>query len=153
MDGTAGTVLAIAAAVLAGALGGVYLVFAVMVMPALRSLPAERAVEAMLAVNASALRPPFLLLFFSGAATSAVLITGEVLSGARPGFLAGGVLALAAFVVTVVRNVPLNNALALGGRDAAGAWAAFDSGWGVANHIRWVASIGGSTALVAALGG
>lgn len=152
------TALAVAAAITAGLAGGVYLTFTIMVLPALRSLPASEAIRTMRAINVSAVRLPFMSIFFGGAIAAAAVIISELASGSAAQFgplrIAGAALALSAFIITIVRNVPLNNSLA---QDATSTgdpqmqWRSFERSWGVANAMRAAASLAASALLVASL--
>ncbi|WP_411732046.1 DUF1772 domain-containing protein [Paeniglutamicibacter sp.] len=148
MSSTFITAVTATSAVCAGVAGGVYFAFSAIVMPALRALPAGQGVPAMQRINTSAVRLPFMAVFLGGAAASVALVIAELTSdAAAPGAanrFAGAGLALAAFGITIVRNVPLNNELARiapGGADVAARWTVFDRGWSPANHVRAAASI------------
>ena len=148
MSSTLITAITATSAACAGVAGGVYFAFSAIVMPALRALPDGQGVPAMQRINTSAVRLPFMAVFFGGAAASVVLVIAELASDAvEPGAanrMAGAGLALAAFGITIVRNVPLNNELARIAPDvvdAAAQWTAFDRGWSRANHVRAAASI------------
>ena len=131
---TLDTAMTVTAAVLAALAGGVYFTFAAMALPALRALPAAQATSAMRRINVSAVRPPFMVVFFGGALTCAAF-------------------ALVGFVITIVRNVPLNNGLAVDSPSTDARWRRFDRSWGRANIARSLASILGSVALTASLSG
>ena len=148
--------LTIAAALGAGLTGGVYLAFSFLVLPAFRTLPAAPAVSAMQRINVSAVRAPFMTVFFGGAAASVAVIvlqlTSEPSSG--PTRIVGAVLALAAVVITVVRNVPLNNALVSVDANSPGltaAWQSFDRSWSRANYARAAVSVAAAVALIFSL--
>ena len=158
MSSTLVTAATAASAVCAGVAGGVYLAFSALVMPALRALPAGHGIAAMQRINTSAVQLPFMAVFFGGAAASAALLVAELAPGpASPeagNRLAGAGLALAAFGITIVRNVPLNNELARvspGVEDAAAPWSAFDRGWSRANHVRAATSIAAAIVLLDSL--
>lgn len=147
------TTATIAAAVAASATGGVYVAFSVMVMPALNARAAGEAIGAMQRINVLAVRPPFMALFFGGAVASVVAgttaVTGEGPNLAR---LAGAVLSLASFGITVAANVPLNNALArVSGAGDGNAWRAFERPWAKANTVRGVLALAGAAALTGSL--
>lgn len=100
--------------------GGVYLAFSAMVMPALRSRPAADAIATMQHVNVAAVRAPFMAVFFGSAAAAVAVVVVEVLRarsaddaslGTALG-VAGALLSLAGFVVTVAYNVPRNDLVA-----------------------------------------
>ena len=148
--------LTITAAVGAGLTAGVYLAFSFLVLPALRTLPPGAAVTAMQRINVSAVRPPFMAVFFGGAAASVAVIVLQLVSAttAGPTRIVGGALALAAVVFTVVRNVPLNNALVRinpASTDASAAWTAFDQSWSRANAARAAMSVAGTVVLLFSL--
>lgn len=156
------TVAITAAAVCAGATGGVYLAFTSMVMPALTSRSASEAIGVMQRINVQAMRPPFMFFFFGGALASAVAgvttAASETPSVLR---LVGVALSLASFGVTVAVNVPLNNSLAriplgLGtgngpGQADSGAWRAFERPWTRATTVRAALALGGTAALAGSL--
>ncbi|GEP27278.1 DUF1772 domain-containing protein [Cryobacterium levicorallinum] len=151
--------LTIAAALGAGLTGGVYLAFSFLVLPAFRTLPAAPAVSAVSAmqrINVSAVRAPFMTVFFGGAAASVAVIVVQLTSNvpAGPTRILGAVLALAAVVITVVRNVPLNNALVSVDANSPGltaAWQSFDRSWSRANYARAAVSVAAAVALIFSL--
>ena len=148
--------LTIAAALGAGLAAGVYLAFSFLVLPAFRTLPAAAAVSAMQRINVSAVRAPFMTVFFGGAAASAAVIVLHLTSDAPAGptRILGAVLALAAVVITVVRNVPLNNALVRIDANAPGlmaTWQSFDRSWSRANYARATVSVAAVIALIFSL--
>lgn len=106
---TLGTVVATAAAVCAGATGGVYFAFSSMVMPALHARPVTEAIHAMQRVNVMAVRLPFMIVFFGGALASAAAAvtagTGGAPAEQAPLRLAGAVLSLASVAVTIAASV------------------------------------------------
>ena len=69
--------------------------------------------------------------------------------------LAGGALyVLGMFVVTVVRNVPLNNALEAAdpsSPDGAAIWSRYLREWTTWNHVRTIASTAACAAFIAVL--
>ncbi|MGO4104993.1 DUF1772 domain-containing protein [Leifsonia sp. YAF41] len=146
------------AAVTAGAAGGVYLAFSAMVMPVLRTLPAAESVVAMQRINVAAVRLPFMVVFFGSAATAAAVLVADLMgdgsADAGLGRIIGAGLAIAAFGITVVSNVPLNNSLGrlnAGDRDVAGAWRRFDRRWSRSNLLRGASALIGATVLAASL--
>ena len=148
----------IAAGVSAGLTGGVYLAFAAIVIPALRKLSVGEAISAMQSINTSAVRFPFMIVFFGGALAAVAVIGSEIASGAiaqeRPLRTIGAALALVSVGITVVRNVPLNTALASAAAFSPGAstaWDTFDSGWSLANGMRAIVAAAGCVALMASL--
>lgn len=146
------TVATTTAAVCAGATGGVYVAFSSMVMPALNSRPGSEAIGAMQRINVQAVRPPFMVLFFGGAAASVVAgLTAGTTDTYGLVRLAGAVLSLASFGVTAAVNVPLNNRLARVAGAGDLAWQAFEQPWTRANTVRGVLALAGAAALAGSL--
>ncbi|MET4004372.1 putative membrane protein [Arthrobacter sp. UYCu511] len=152
MTSTFISAVTITSALGAGVTGGVYFAFSAIVMPALRTLPVTDAITAMQRINNSAVRLPFMTVFFAGAAASAAVVVSETATGGaaleNPSRMVGAALALASFGITVARNVPLNNALARVAPDSlesAAQWTAFERRWSTANLLR------GSTAVAATI--
>jgi uncharacterized membrane protein len=141
------------AAVCAGATGGVYVAFSSMVLPALNGRAAGEAVSAMQRINVLAVRPPFMALFFGGAIASVVAgVTAGSDEGQGVLRVAGAVLSLASFGVTVAVNVPLNNALArASGVGDSNVWRAFERPWARANTVRGALALAGAAALAGSL--
>lgn len=130
-----------------GLMAGAFFVFAVAVMPALRRLPANEGMAAMQSINAVIQNPAFLGVFIGTALLSIALAVLSVWDW-RPGssaYILGGVVlyVVGTFLLTVIFNVPLNNALdAADSKSAAGhtVWDRYLSAWTFWNHIRTVAS-------------
>jgi uncharacterized membrane protein len=109
-----------ASRVATGLLAGVYVAFLVAVMPALRGASDETFVAVMTRINVVIVNPAFLVLF-----VGSPVLTGAVLFWSRsPLVVAASALALAALVITVVANLPLNDALA-----ARGSRSAYENPW------------------------
>ena len=149
------TAVTAASAVCTGVAGGVYFAFTALVMPALRTLPAAGSVTAMQRINDSAVRKPFMAVFFGGAAASAAVLVADLTAGGTtPNRMAGAALALVSFGITVARNVPLNNTIARvapDSKDPAAQWMAFDRSWSRANLARGSAAIAATILLVESL--
>ncbi|WP_322516749.1 anthrone oxygenase family protein [Rhodopseudomonas palustris] len=130
-----------------GLMAGVYFAFSTFVMTALARLPQATGIAAMNAINADIVRSLFLPLFFGTTlAAAALAVIGALLWG-EPGATAmaagGAIYVLGMFVVTIARNVPLNNALAPADPESAAAaelWATYVRDWTWWNHVRTVAS-------------
>ena len=142
----------------AAVVGGVYLAFSAMVMPALRSRPAADAIATMQHVNVAAVRAPFMAVFFGSAAAAVAVVVVEVLRarsaddaslGTALG-LAGALLSLAGFVVTVAYNVPRNDLVAAldptSVTDQA-RWLSLTREWTSANSLRGGLSLLGAVLL------
>jgi uncharacterized membrane protein len=129
-----------------GLSAGALAAFSTFVMPALDRLDPAASITAMQEVNRAAVTPAFMtLLLSSSAACGGLVVLGLARRGApeSPWLIAGGALfVVGVFGVTVVRNVPLNDALATAdplASDAAARWAAYARDWALANHVRSVA--------------
>ncbi|GAA0944918.1 DUF1772 domain-containing protein [Nonomuraea longicatena] len=105
------TVLALLTLVLHGAIAGLFYAFSMSVMPGLNAVEPAQAEAVMRSINRKILNP-WLFLPFMGAPVAA-LITGLLTDGpaATWYFVAAGVNFVGSFLVTVVANVPMNNAL------------------------------------------
>lgn len=141
------------------AVGAVYSVFSLNVMPALAKLPAAEAVDRMQHFNRDAVMWPFMSLFFGTAALSAYTLAkeagaGGLQAGLRPRSAlraAGAGMYLAGFLMTIAFHVPRNDALEQLDPASAAApavWERFLSEWTSGNHVRAALSIAGAGALV-----
>ncbi|WP_299166256.1 DUF1772 domain-containing protein [uncultured Arthrobacter sp.] len=147
------TVATTTAAVCAGATGGVYVAFSAMVMPVLDRRAGSEAVGAMQRINVLAVRPPFMGIFFGGAVASVVAgLTAGTTDAQGLVRVAGAVLVLASFGVTIAVNVPLNNRLArVSDPINPDVWRAFAGPWTRANTVRGVLALAGAAALAGSL--
>ncbi|OBZ92272.1 membrane protein [Pararhizobium polonicum] len=141
--------LIFSAALGAGINAGLFFIFSVCIMGALGRLPAEQGIAAMQAINVVILNPLFLLVFMGTAVLSLVLVAGGFVYGgpARLYLIAGGLLFLAGtMLVTMVFNVPMNNALEAlqpGSEEATRLWSStYLVDWVRWNHLRTLSSIG-----------
>lgn len=131
-----------------GTIGGVFFAFSSFVMKALSRLPAPEGIAAMQSINIVVLNPVFLSVFMGTAAACLIAVILSVLRWDQPGavyWLAGGVLYLiGTFLVTVVCNVPRNDALAVlvpSDPESARLWAGYMSSWTAWNHVRAIAAL------------
>lgn len=150
-------VLTCVAALAGAAAGGVFYGFSTFVMRGLdRTAPVE-AITAMRGINAEAQsNAPFLALFGGSALLAIAVGVLAVLQWGRPGsayLLAGAVLGVIGFVVTVAFNVPLNDHLAAvpAQADAAHEWQAYLSAWTAWNHVRTVTGIAAAAVMLTGL--
>jgi uncharacterized membrane protein len=141
-----------------GLMAGLFFVFSVAVMKALGALPPEKGMSAMQSINVAILNPVFMLVFMGTAALCAVTFVLALLHWQSPGaryLLAGSILYLAGgLLVTVVANVPMNDALAAahpGTADAARVWANYLTNWTLWNHVRTMACLGATASYALAL--
>ena len=131
-----------------GLVAGAFFVFSTFVMKALGSLPPSQAVRAMQAINVAAPTGLFLATLLGTALACGALAVQAVLGWSQPGAalrLAGSLAyVLGAFLVTMIANVPRNDALAPLDPDsvnAAAEWVRYLSEWTRWNHVRTVAAL------------
>ena len=149
-------ILAFAAAMGSGIVGGIFYGFSSFIMRALGRLPPEHGAAAMKAINVAVINPVFMLAFM-GTALVCLALAGfslPLLDG-LPGKLAlGGSLlyVTGCFGVTMAFNVTLNNALARAAPEQeAELWARYLNVWTAWNTVRTVASAMAAALFVAAL--
>ena len=135
--------------------GGVFFAFSTFVMPALARLPAPQGIAAMQSINVTVITPPFMVALFGTGALCLVLAAAVLPawpSGTSLRVLAACALYLCGNVlVTIVFNVPLNDAVAAldpTTAEAARVWADFLTGWTAWNHVRTVTALLAAALLV-----
>lgn len=150
--------LTLFAALGCGLIAGVFFAFSTSVMKALARLPSAEGIAAMQFINVVILNPVFLGAFVGTAAACALLVIGAVLRWHEPGaayLLVGGALYLVGtFLVTMVCNVPRNDALAAiapTDPDSARLWADYVATWTAWNHLRAAAALAAAASLTLAL--
>ncbi len=145
-----------------GLAAGVFFAFSSFVMQGLKDLPAADGIKAMNAINNAAKKPSLMILLFGTALLCLAMIVAVLWLEGLParadadlviGPLGGSVVYLVgAMLVTVVRNVPLNNALAAANSvDGPEIWNAYLRDWVKWNHVRTVACTLACALLMAAL--
>lgn len=149
------------AAVTTAAAGGVFYAFSTFVMKGLDRIEPVAAITAMRGLNAEAqANAPFLALFVGSTLVALGVGVTAALRLSQPGagyVLAGAVLGLVAFVVTMAVNVPLNNRLeaidptGLSAADALRDWQAYLVPWTAWNHVRTLAPLLGSALMLIGL--
>lgn len=152
---TAATFLA---ALGSGLMAGLFFAFSTSVMSALGRISPPAGIAAMQSINVTILNPVFFAVFFGTALLSVVSIVGALAGRSdmsTVALLAGSVLYLAGcMAVTMVFNVPLNNALAAVAADSAEAtalWSRYLAEWVPWNHVRTVACLASCAAFIQAL--
>ena len=140
--------LAIAAVLGSAVVAGVFFTFSSFVMKALARLPAAEGIAAMQSINVVVVNRSFLGVFIGtavisvGMAVVAILGWGDTVALYN---LGGAVLYLVGtFLVTGVRNVPLNDELAALSPDqdqARETWDRYLRQWTVWNHVRTIAAL------------
>jgi uncharacterized membrane protein len=136
------------AAIGSGVVGGVFFAFSNFIMPAFARLPAAGGIAAMNAINITVITPTFMAALFGTGLVCLALIASAVMGWSQPGsywLLAGAVIYLVGSpIVTMVFNVPLNDALAAvdpASASGAAVWTNYLGEWVMWNHIRTIASI------------
>jgi len=139
-------------------MAGAFFAFSTFVMKALGTLPPSQAVRAMQAMNVWAPTGLFLVALLGTTVACTGLAVQAVLGWSHPGAtlrLAGSLAyLLGSFGVTMLANVPRNDALAALDPDAVSAvtaWTGFLSGWTTWNHVRTVGSLVATALLILAL--
>ncbi|MFA6156716.1 DUF1772 domain-containing protein [Mesorhizobium sp.] len=140
--------LTFVAALGAGVVGGVFFAFSNFVMPALARLPAAGGIAAMNSINVTVITPTFMTALFGTGLLCVVLIAAAIMGWSQSGsywLLAGAVIYLIGNpIVTMIFNVPLNDALAAvdpASSNGAAVWANHLSQWVMWNHVRTVTAI------------
>ncbi|WP_181166604.1 DUF1772 domain-containing protein [Mesorhizobium sp. B2-5-4] len=141
-------ILTFIAALGAGVVGGVFFAFSNFVMPAFARLPAAGGIAAMNSINVTVITPMFMTALFGTGLVCIVLIAGALIGWNQPGsfwLLAGALIYLVGNpIVTMVFNVPLNDALATvdpASSNGAAVWTSFLRNWVMWNHVRTVTAI------------
>ena len=150
-----------AATISTAAVAGMFYIFSTMVMKGLDRTEPVEALTAMRGINAQAnASAPFLIFFMGSTVLAAVVGVLAALRWSQPGsayLVAGAVLAVLAFVVTMAFNVPLNNHIdgldpsALSAADALSEWRAYLVPWTNWNHVRTVSPIIGAALMLIGL--
>jgi uncharacterized membrane protein len=145
---TAQYILTLLAILGTGLIAGTFFVFSVAIMSALRRLPPNEGMAAMQSVNRIIQNPIFLGVFMGTAVISLVLAGISVWNWAEPAsyyVIAGSALyVIGSFILTIVFNVPLNNALDAADPETASGhevWSDYLVNWTFWNHVRTVASL------------
>ena len=146
------------AVIAVGLMAGVYFTFSSFVMRSIDTIEKPLGMIAMQEINRVILRSVFLPIFFASSAACALLAVVAIVGGPSTGstaMLAGGAIyVVGMFVVTVVANVPLNNALeatAARGPDGEAMWRRYMQRWTVWNHVRTLSCMASLALLVLAL--
>ena len=136
-------------------MAGLFFAFSICVMKALGRLPPEQGIAAMQGINTDIQNPLFFLVFMGTAAACLWAVVFSLMHRQVPGiwylFAAGTVYLAGVLLVTIIFNVPMNDALASAkpaSPDSARLWANYLTTWTAWNHVRTVASLA-ATALFA----
>ncbi|RWM07562.1 MAG: DUF1772 domain-containing protein [Mesorhizobium sp.] len=146
------------AAIGSGVVGGVFFAFSNFVMPALARLPAAGGIAAMNSINITVITPTFMTALFGTGLICLALIAGALMGWGQPGaywLLAGAVIYLIGNpIVTMVFNVPLNDALAAvdpASANGAAVWTNYLSDWVMWNHVRTITAVVAMACFIMAL--
>jgi uncharacterized membrane protein len=136
-----------------GLIGGLYFAFSAFVMRALADIGPAAGIAAMNSINKVILRSLFMPLFVGTTlACAALAVMGFLQAGSAPASLlitGGLVYVVGMFVVTMVYNVPLNNALLSAGERDVATWQRYLRNWTRWNHVRTIASLVASGLFIA----
>ena len=140
--------LTLIAALGCGLIAGVFFAFSTFVMKALARLPPGEGIAAMQSINIVVLNPSFLGTFLGTAAACVLALISSLLRWHAPEALylfAGSALYLVGtLLVTIVFNVPRNDALASvapGDPASANMWTGYVARWTRWNHVRTAAAL------------
>ncbi len=149
--------LTLSSALGGGLMAGFFFAFSACVMNALAHLPAAQGIAAMQSINVAVLNRWFFAVFFGTAAACALGAGSALFTLHEAGsayLLAGSLLYLAGTVlVTIVFNVPLNEALAAvepGSAKGADLWTRYVVTWTAWNHVRTLAAFVAAALLIIA---
>jgi uncharacterized membrane protein len=158
MIGQAIFVFAFAAAIGSGLVAGIFFAFSSFVMAALGRLPSEHGIAAMNSINVTVLNPVFMLAFLGTGALCVALAAASYFwwdgVGGKLILIAGVIYGAGCIGVTMLFNVPLNDALAAvrpGTPEAAALWSRYVAEWTTWNTVRTVAPLASAILFTAAL--
>ena len=141
-----------------GVLAGLYFAFSAFVMRALGRIEPKAGIAAMNAINADIQRSLFMPIFLGSTFVAAILVPVALRRLELPyglPVLAGSLIYLSGmFLVTMLRNVPLNNALMMVDGSSAedpATWSRYLTQWTQWNHMRTFASLAGCGLYVRAI--
>jgi len=150
--------LSLFAALGCGLIAGVFFAFSTFVMKALSRLPPVDGIAAMQSINVAVLNPWFLATFLATAAACVLVVISSLWRMHHRGAvytLAGGALyVVGTFLVTVVFNVPKNEALASVAPtdpNSASLWTSYLVTWTAWNHVRTAAALAAAASLTIGL--
>jgi len=141
-----------------GLISGVFFAFSAFVMKALARLTPTQGIAAMQSINVVVINPWFLVAFLGTASACVLLVVSSLLMWDKPNaayLLVGSLLYLVGtFLVTMLFNVPRNEALATvdsESADAATLWIRYVTSWTAWNHVRTAAALAAAASLTIAL--
>ena len=136
-------ILQFAAAIGAGLTAGIFYAFSTFVMAGLGRIPPEQGIAAMNSINVTVINPWFMAVFTGTPVLCAILIIMTLSKWSEPGafyiIAASAIYIAGSFIVTMIFNVPLNDALAAAApasSEGATLWARYLVDWTWWNHVR-----------------
>ncbi|NJM76418.1 MAG: DUF1772 domain-containing protein [Acaryochloridaceae cyanobacterium RU_4_10] len=136
-----------------GLIAGVFFAFSTFMMSALARLQPAQGIAAFQSINITVYNPWFMGTFLGTAVACIFLAIASLLKWQQLGaayLLVGSLLYLVGTVgVTILFNVPLNDALAVvdpGSADGASLWSSFLPNWTNWNHVRTAAALAAAAA-------
>jgi uncharacterized membrane protein len=152
------TLIIFSAALGCALMAGLFFAFSISVMTGLSRLTDANGIAAMQAINVAIVNPVFLMVFFGTALSCISAIIMAVYRWNQPNsklLLIGGLLyLLGSLLVTVVFNIPRNNALAAVDAfdpQSMEIWHDYLKSWTAWNHVRGVAALGATAAFMLSL--
>jgi uncharacterized membrane protein len=150
--------LTLFAALGCGLVAGVFFAFSTFVMKALARLPSGEGIAAMQSINVVVLNPWFLGAFLGTAAACVLALISTLLRWHEPGaiylFIGSVLYLVGSLLVTIVFNVPRNEALASvvpTAPHSASLWTGYVASWTAWNHVRTAASLAAAASFSIAL--
>jgi uncharacterized membrane protein len=140
-----------------GLMSGVFFAFSAFIMTALGRVPAPQGIAVMQSINVFAVTPLFMTALFGTALACLGLIPATLYrSPPAAGYLLAGstLYLIGTILVTIVFNVPRNNALARvdpESADGARVWADYVVSWTMWNHVRTLSGLAAAALLTWAL--
>ncbi|HSG30557.1 MAG TPA: anthrone oxygenase family protein [Thermodesulfobacteriota bacterium] len=141
-----------------GLMAGLFFIFSNTVMSALGSIKPAQGIAAMQSINRVILNPIFFIVFMGTAITCLIIAVSLIWKSDQPAnfYLLSGNLfyLLGSMLVTIVKNVPMNNALDKvdpESDEGANLWTDYLTNWTRWNHVRTVACLLACLLLIIAL--
>src|SRR5215471_2918495 len=151
------SILTFGSALGSGLIAGVFFAFSAFVMKALARLLPAQGIAAMQSINIVVINPAFFAVFFGTAAGCILLAISALFSWDKPGadylFIGSLLYLVGTILVTILFNVPRNNALAAvdpAGSDGAQLWIDDVADWTAWNHVRTIAALAAAALLTIA---
>jgi uncharacterized membrane protein len=152
------TLITFAAALGCALMAGLFFAFSVSIMNALSRMPSASGIAAMQSINIAIVNPVFLIVFLGTAITCLLAVIIAITVWNHPNSklqLIGGLVYLfGSLLVTVIFNIPKNNALAVVDAvdpQSAAVWHEYLRSWSAWNHVRGLAALGATVALLLSL--